>query len=321
MIRHVIATTLAGSVLLAGAAFAQTFPAKPVRMLIGFSAGSSTDLIGRLIAAKASEAMGQQMVVENRPGAGANIAAELVARGAPDGYTILFANSGISTSAAAYAKLAYDAQRDLVAISQLTSVPHLLVVLPSLPVKSVRDFIVLAKSKPGELNFSSAGIGNSDHLAGELFKSMAGINIVHVPYKGGPQAAQDVIAGQVAAYFSGMPVGLPLHKAGRLRGIAVTTAQRAPSIPDVPTIAESGLKGYEHSLWGMAFAPAGTPKDVVAKLHAELVRAAKSPDTVERLIVQGVQSVGSSPEQAAAYLKSEIEKWRALVKQINLKLD
>jgi tripartite-type tricarboxylate transporter receptor subunit TctC len=290
-------------------------------MIVGFAAGSTTDLIGRVVAQKMSEGLGQSVIMENRPGAGANIAHELVAKAQPDGYTVLVANAGIATGATAYAKLNFNALRDFAPVSQVSSTPHILVIHPSLPVRSLKELTAFAKARPGQLNFASTGHGNSDHMAAALYLSMTGLDMVHITYKGGPQAAADVMTGQVAIYFGGMPVGLPLTKAGRLRALAVTTARRSNAAPDIPTMAEAGLPGYEHSLWAMLMVPAATPKDIVARLSREAVKAVESADVRERLAGMGVDAVGTTPEQADAYLKSEIAKYAKVVKAIGLKLE
>jgi tripartite-type tricarboxylate transporter receptor subunit TctC len=302
-------------------AWAQGYPVKPVRMLVGFAAGSTTDLIGRVIAQKMSEGLGQSVIMENRPGAGSNIAYEVVSKAPPDGYTLVIANAGIATGATAYAKLNFNALRDFAPVSQVSSTPHLLVVHPSLPVKTVKELTAFAKARPGQLNFASTGHGNSDHMAAALYLFMTGLDLVHVTYKGGPQAAGDVLTGQVALYFSGMPVGMPLAKAGKLRALAVTNAQRSPAAPDIPTMDEAGIKGYEHSLWAMLMVPAATPKDIVARLHREAARAVESADVRDRLANMGVEVVGTTPDQAGAYLKSEIAKYAKVVKAIGLRIE
>ena len=299
----------------------QSYPAKPVRMVVGFSAGSTTDLIGRVLAAKLGDGLGQQMIVENRPGAGANIAAELVAKAAPDGYTVLLGNAGIATGATAYVKLNFNALRDFAPVSQVSATPHILVTHPSLPPKSVKELVAFTRTRPGELNFSSTGHGNSDHLAAELFCYMTGLRMVHVTYKGGPQAMGDVISGQVAMYFAGVPVALPLVKSGRVRALGVTGAKRAGVLPEVPTIAEAGVAGYEHILWGMLLVPVATPKDIVVRLNREAVKALEAADVRERYAGMGVEPAGSTPEQAGAYLKSETEKYAKVVKAIGLKIE
>ncbi len=302
-------------------ALAQAFPMKPVRLIIGFPAGSSSDVVGRLVAQKLGEGLGQTVVFENRPGAGANIAAEVVAKSPPDGYTLLYANTGIAVAVSAYAKLGYDVLRDLVPVGQAAAGPHLLLVNPALPVQSVKDLIALAKSKPRGYNVASSGSGNSDHFAYELFRSITGAEMVHVPYKGGGQATVDVISGQIAAYFSGMAGGLPHVRAGRVKGLAVTTAQRSQIAPDIPTMIEAGVPGYEHVLWNAVFAPVATPREVVARLDAELVKAVNAPDVRERFAALGVEPASKTSEQMAVYLKSEIDKYGRIVRAIGLKID
>jgi tripartite-type tricarboxylate transporter receptor subunit TctC len=312
---------IATCALAAQLAYAQAYPTKPVRLVVGFAAGSTSDLIARVIGQKASEGLGQPVVTENRPGAGSNIAYEFVARGAADGYTMLMANAGIATGATAYVKLNFNALRDFTPISQVSPTPHILVIHPSLPVKTVKELTAFTKARPGQLNFGSTGHGNSDHMAAALYHYMTGLDMVHVTYKGGPFAMTDVVTGQIALYFAGMPVALPLVKAGRARALAVTTATRSKAAPDVPTMAEAGIAGYEHSLWGMFMVPAATPKDIVARLHRETARALDAGDVRDRLAGMGVDAVGTTPEQASAYLKSEIEKYAKVVKAIGLKLE
>ena len=304
-----------------GAVVAQAFPNKQLRMIIGFPAGSSSDVVGRLVAQKMSEGLGQQVVFENRPGAGGNIGAEAVAKSPADGYTLLYANTGIAVAVSAYEKLGYDVSRDFVAVGQAVAGPHLLIVNMALPVQSVKDLIVLAKAKPRGYNVASSGNGNSDHFAYELFRSMTGAEMVHVPYKGGGQATIDVISGQMAAYFSGMAGGLPHVRSGKVRGLAVTTAQRSQIAPDIPTMIEAGVPGYEHVLWNAVFAPAATPKDVVARLEAELVKTVGAPDLRERFAALGVEPNSRTSAQMAAYLKTEIDKYGKIVREIGLKID
>lgn len=300
---------------------AQSYPAKPVRILIGFSPGSTTDLIGRVLATKMSEGLGQPVVVDNRPGAGANIAAELVSKAPPDGYSVLLANAGIATGATAYVKLNFNALRDFTPVSQVSATPHILVTHPSLPARTVKELIAFTRARPGELNFSSTGHGNSDHLAAELFNFMTGLRMVHVTYKGGPQALGDVITGQIAMYFAGLPVALPLVKAGRVKALGLTAAKRAAVLPEVPTIAEAGVPGYEHILWSMLLVPAATPKDIVARLNQETVKALGAADVRERYAGMGVDAASSTPEQALGYLKSETQKYAKVVKAIGLRIE
>jgi tripartite-type tricarboxylate transporter receptor subunit TctC len=302
-------------------ACAQNYPVKPVRVIVGFAAGSTTDLIGRVIEQKMSEGLGQPVIAENRPGAGSNIAYEFVSKAAPDGYTVMLANAGIATGATAYVKLNFNALRDFAPISQITSTPHILVIHPSLPVKTVKELTAFAKARPGQLNFASTGHGNSDHMAAALYHYMTGLEMVHVTYKGGPIAMGDVMTGQVALYFAGVPVALPFVKAGRTRALAVTSGKRSIAAPDVPTMDEAGVKGYEHLLWQMFMVPAATPKEVVARLYRETARALESVEVRARLEGMGVDAVGSTPEQAGAYLKSEIAKYAKVVKAIGLRLE
>jgi tripartite-type tricarboxylate transporter receptor subunit TctC len=300
---------------------AQQYPVKPVRVVVGFTAGSTTDLIGRVLAAKLVDGLGQPVLVENRPGAGANIAAEVVSKAPPDGYTVLLANAGFATGATAYVKLGFNALRDFTPVTKVSATPHILVVHPSLPARTVKELVAFTRARPGDLNFSSTGHGNSDHLAAELFSFMTGLKMVHITYKGGQQALGDVMSGQVAMYFAGLPVALPQVKTGRVRAVGVTGAQRAGALPEVPTIAEGGVAGYEHILWGMLVVPAATPKDVVARLNREAVKALSAPDVRERYAGMGVEPTGSTPEQAAAYLKSEIDKYAKVVKAIGLRIE
>ncbi len=314
-----VAATVAA--LLPAAAFAQAFPAKPVRMVIGFPAGSSSDVVGRLVAQKMSDGLGQQVIFENRPGAGGNIGAEFIAKSPADGYSLLYANTGLAVAVSAYEKLGYDALRDLVPVGQAVAGPHLLIVNLGLPVQSVKDLIALAKAKPRGYNVASSGNGNSDHFAYELFRSMTGAEMVHIPYKGGGQATVDVISGQMAAYFSGMAGGLPHVRAGKVRGLAVTTAQRSPIAPDIPTMVEAGVPGYEHVLWNAVLAPAGTPNNVVARLDAELAKAVNAPELRERFATLGVEPYSRNSEQMTVYLKAEVDKYGKIVRAIGLKID
>lgn len=312
---------VAVAVLAPGITAGQTFPSKQLRMIIGFPAGSSSDVVGRLVAQKMSEGLGQTVVFENRPGAGGNIGAEVVAKSPADGYTLLYANTGIAVAVSAYEKLGYDAVRDFVPIGQAVAGPHLLIVNLGLGVQSVRDLIALAKSKPRGYNVASSGSGNSDHFAYELFRSMTGAEMVHVPYKGGGQATIDVISGQMAAYFSGMAGGLPHVRSGKVRGLAVTTAQRSQIAPDIPTMMEAGVPGYEHVLWNAVFTPAATPKDVVARLDAELVKTVNTPELREKFAALGVEPHSRTSGEMSAYLKTEIDKYGKIVRAIGLKID
>ena len=300
---------------------AQAYPTKSVRMIIGFPAGSSSDVVGRIVAQKLGDGLGQTVVFENRPGAGANIAAEAVAKSPPDGYTTLYANTGITVAASAYAKLAYDALRDLATVGQVAAGPHILIVNPSLPARSIKELITLAKAKPRMMNVASSGAGNSDHFAYELFRSMTGAEMLHVAYKGGGQATVDVISGQMAAYFSGMAGALPHMRTGRVRALAVTSGKRSAITPEVPTMAEAGVPGYEHLLWNAVLVPAATPRDIIKRLDAELVKVVASADLRDRFAALGVEPSSKTAEQMAAYLKSEIDKYGKIVRAIGLKIE
>ena len=297
------------------------WPSKPVRIFVGFTAGSSIDVIVRLLAPKLTEVWKQPVIVENRTGAGGNIAIDAAAKAAPDGYNLVSPNAGIAISAAFYDKLPYDAVKDLRPITQIVAQPHVLAVNNSLPAKNVKELIALAKSRPGQLSFASGGVGNSDHMAGELFVYMAGIKMVHVPYKGAPQALQDVITGEVAMYFPGVPVVLPLAQAGRLKTMAVTSAKRIPQLPDVPTIAESGVPGYEVTLWYGLLGPAAMPAELATKIQRDMVAVLKMPDIQERFSTLGVQAVGSTPDEFGKFLRSEIAKWQKVRKATGLKIE
>ncbi len=312
---------LAAAPFFVGLAGAQSFPTKSVRMIIGFPAGSSSDVVGRLVAQRLGDGLGQSVVFENRPGAGANIAADVVAKSPPDGYTTLYANTGIAVAYSAYQKLPYDALRDLATVGQAAAGPHMLIVNPALPVKSVKELIALARARPREMNVASSGAGNSDHFAYELFRSITGAEMTHVAYKGGGQATVDLISGQMAAYFSGMAQALPHVRAGRVRALAVTSGKRSAIAPELPTMIEAGVPGYEHLLWNALLAPAATPREVIRRLDTELARVVASADLRERFAALGVEPAGRNAEQMAAYLKSEIDKYGKIVRAIGLKIE
>jgi tripartite-type tricarboxylate transporter receptor subunit TctC len=316
-----ISTWLIACALAAGSACAQQYPAKPVRFVLPFGApGGAPDIVARLLAPRLTEAWGQQIVIEPRVGAGGTIGTEVVANAAPDGYTILLTSPSHAINVTLYAKLPYDTVADFAPITQLVEVPNILVIHPSLPARSVQELVKLAKSRPGSLNYGSAGSGSSQHLAGELFKKMAGVNMVHIPYKGGGGVVVDLIAGQVQLTF-GSSTSLPYVRSGRLVALAVTTAQRVASLPDLPTIAESGLPGYEASAWYAMFAPARTPKAVIDKVHAEVARVLKLPEVRERLAFETIQAVGSTPAELAEFVRREIVKWGAIIKESGAKVD
>ena len=312
---------LAG-VLSAGSAVAQgtAYPAKPVRIVVPSSPGGGTDILARVLAQKMSEGFGQQFVVENRPGAGQVIGIEAVARAAPDGYTLLMAASAIVINEVMYAKPPYDTLRDFVPVTLGASLPNILVVHPALPVKSVRELITLAKTRPGQLNYSSAGSGTSPHLSMELLRIMAGVTLTHIPYKGTGPATVDLVAGQVQLSMPNVLTALPQIKGGKVRALGVTSARRAAGLPDIPAIAES-LPGYESIQWYGMLAPAGAAREIVAKLQGEIARILVLPEVKARLAADGADAVGNRPDEFAAYLRAELAKWDKVVKAGGIKLE
>jgi len=303
-------------------ASAQTFPTKPIRFLVGFAAGGSTDILARLIAQKMSETIGQQVIVDNRPGAGSNIAAELLAKAPPDGHTILACTTGLfAIQPFLYKKLPYDPEKDLQTVTQTGSLPYIIVVHPSLPTKGVADFIALAKRRPGELNFASSGVGTGSHLSAELFRSVAGIQLTHVPYKGTGQAMGDLLAGQVVLMFDQPVSSMPHVNAGKLKVLGFTSQKRFPTLPDIPTVAEQGLAGFEAISWAGVCVPGGTPKDIVARLHGEIVKALKLPDVRDRMLRDGIEPVGNTPEEFRAHTRREREKWGKVVRDTGVKVE
>jgi tripartite-type tricarboxylate transporter receptor subunit TctC len=307
-------------ILLVTTANAQ-YPSKPVRVVIGYAAGSSTDIAGRVMADRLGAYWKQNVYVETRAGAAGNLAADAVAKAAGDGYTLLFAQNGLAISAAALPNLPFRAEADLMPLAPATATPHILVVAPDFPAKNLQELIAKARAEPGKLAFASSGVGNSDHLCGELFNLMAGIQAIHVPYKGGAPAAVDVMAGRIAYYFAGMPVGLPLHKSGRARALAVTSKQRFAGAPDVPTVAEQGLPEYEATLWQGFFAPASLPAELGARIAADIQAVMALPETQEKL--QGASVTPFAGDQAGfkRFFLADIEKWRGVVKKAALKLE
>jgi len=305
---------IAALAMLAGTVAAQPYPSKAVRVIAGFPPGSGADITGRVIGVKLYEATGQQFFVDNRPGAGSNIAAELAAKSPPDGYTLFIGTVANTINATLYSKLPFDFARDFAPVALTTAAPNVLVVHPSVPVKSVKELVALAKSRPGQLNFASAGTGTAPHLSGELFNAMAGVKMTHVPYKGSPPAVIDLLAGSVDVMFSPASSVIPHVKSGRLRALAVTTAARLPSLPELPTVAESGLKGYETITWFGIMAPAKTPPAIVARLNAEIVKALSLPDVRSQFELQGIEILGGTPERFAGYIREEIEKWAKAIR-------
>ena len=319
---------LAGGAFLAAMALglapvaAQTFPTRPITMVVPFAAGGSTDVVARIIAQKMSEGLGQQVIVENVAGAGGSTGAARVAKADPDGYTILMGT--VATHALNPLMLKrkpYDAVTDFAPVSLLVIVPNVLVVHPSLPAKTVPELIALLKADPAKYNYASSGVGTPLHLSGELFKSMAGVDMVHIPYKGAGPALIDVMGGHVPIMFDNLPSSTEHIRAGKLRGLAVTTAERAPSMPDLPTIAESGLPGYETYTWNALFAPAGTPKDVIDRLNAAANAAVADPDVQAKLKDVGAVPKGSTPEELADHVKAELAKWAPVVKASGAQID
>jgi len=308
--------------LLATGAWGQAYPAKPIRLVVPFPAGGTTDILARAVGQKLTEAWGQPVVVDNRPGAGGNIGSELVAKAAPDGYTLLMGTVGThAINASLYAKMPYDHIKDFAPVILVAGVPNVLVVNPAVPVNSVQELIAYAKANPGRLNFASSGSGTSIHLSGELFKVMAGVQMTHIPYKGSAPALQDLIGGQVQLMFDNLPSALPQIKGGKLRALAVTSATRAAALPDVPTVAEAGLPGFEASSWFGVLAPAGTPVAIIARLNAEIAKWLASPEAREKLASQGANAAGGSPEDFAKHIAAETAKWQKVVKESGAKVD
>jgi tripartite-type tricarboxylate transporter receptor subunit TctC len=295
------------------------YPEKPVKVFLGFAPGGGSDILLRTLLPKFSENLGQQIVVDYRPGAGGNLAMEAAAKSPPDGYTLLMGSPGIATSPSLYKSLSIDPQKDLQPISLVGSVQNVLVVHPSVAAGSVRELIALAKAQPGKLNFASPGAGTSLHLAAELFKQLAGLEIQHIAYKGGGQAQTDVMGGQVQMMFNVVPSALPQVKAGKLRALAVTGKTRSETLPGVPTMAESGLPGYYAVTWNGILAPAGTPREIVAKLNDALVRAMKAPEMKEAFAKIGQDVLWSTPEEFAAFIREETEKWSKVIKATGIK--
>ena len=300
----------------------QQYPVRPVRMLVGFPPGGGTDIVGRIVAQKLSENLGQQVVPENRGGATGMVAAELAARAAPDGYTIMMAHiSAMSILPSLYPKMAYDTAKDFAPITLAAIGPNLLVVHPSLPVKNTKELIALAKARPGQLHYASPGSGSVQHLSGELFKLQAKVDMLHVPYKGSGQSIVDLIAGHVQLNFDAVPVVIGHARQGRLRALAVTSEKRSALLPDIPTVSEAGVPGFDMGTWWGLVAPAAVNKDVVAKLYAESIKVLKQPDVRDRLANVGAEPGGNTPEQFGAFIRSESVKYARIVKDANIKID
>jgi tripartite-type tricarboxylate transporter receptor subunit TctC len=315
---------LLAAALFAGCCAAQpsAFPAKPLRFVIGFTPGGPSDILARAVGQKLGERWGQQVVVENRPGAGGNLAAEAVAKSAPDGYTWLLGNNSIlATNQSLYRKLPYDPLKDFAPVALVAVQPNILVVHPDVPAKSVAELIALAKQNPGKLNYASSGAGAAAHLAGELFKTMAGVDMVHVPYKGAQPALTDLIAGQVQLMFATSASVIPYMKAGRLRALAVTTAQRSPSVPELPTVSEAGLAGFEATTWHGVVVPAATSPDIVERLNQDINAVLNEKDLRERLAGLGAEIATGTPREFADYIAREIPKWSKVVRDSGAQAD
>jgi tripartite-type tricarboxylate transporter receptor subunit TctC len=306
---------------IASAGSGAAYPARSIRVIVGFPPGSGADITARVIGAKAGEALAQQVIVDKRPGAASNIAAELAAKSPADGYTLFIGTVANTINATLYPRLPFDFARDFAPVALTTAAPNVLVVHTSVPAKSVKELIALAKIRPGQLNYASAGTGTAPHLSGELFNAMAGVRMVHIPYKGSPPAVTDLLAGEVALMFSPSSTVLPHVKTGRLRALAVTTAARLPSLPELPTVAESGLKGYETITWFGFVAPAKTPQAIVARLNAEIVKVLALPEVRNPFAIQGIEVIGGTPEQFASYIRDEITKWAKVIRLSGAKAD
>ena len=315
-----VAACLACSLIL-GTVQAQTYPSKPLRMIVPFPPGGPTDITGRTLSQKLSERWNQPVIVENRPGAGSVIGTDLAAKSPPDGYTLLLGSNSIALQPLLQAKLPYDPARDLTPVILAARIPNVLVVHPSVPANTVAEFIALAKARPGVVNYASVGNATGPHLFGELFRSMTGADIVHVPYKGTAPAVADLLGGQVHALFDSLATAIPNIRSGKLRALGVTSLQRSRSAPDIPTIAESGVQGYEATGWFGVLVPAGTSPEIVSKLNAELAGILKLPDVEERFLKFGAEGGGGSPEQFAAFIRSEHSKWGKIIKEAGIRAE
>lgn len=320
--RLIVILSLAVTGLATEESIAQRYPAKPIHLMVAFPAGGGVDILARAIGQKLSEAWNVPVVVENRAGAGGSIGTQLVATAPPDGYTITLGTLGThAVNVSLYKRLPYHPIRDFSPVIFVSTSPNLLAVHPSLPVRSVKELLKLAKTKPGEINYASSGNGGPPHLAAELFKSMANIDMVHVPYKGGPPAVTAVVAGETSLTFGTMLTTLPAAKSGKLRPLAVTAGKRSPVLPELPTVAEAGVAGYEAVAWYGVLAPAGTPSQVVSRLNVEISRILKEPEINRRLSAEGAELKGGSPEQFAAHIRTEIDKWARVIERAGISID
>jgi hypothetical protein len=319
--QHASAVLVGGACALiaaAGAVHAQAWPAKPVRMIVPLAPGGSTDVVARLFAAKLGEVWGQSVVVENRPGGSTMIGSEAVARSAPDGYTTLMATSAFPVNFGLYQKVPYKLG-DFAPISNIAESPNVLALHPSVPAKNVKELIALLRSRPGQINYGSGGVGGSTHLAAELFKLLAKVDVVHVPYKGGGPAVTDLIGGQISMIFGNLPAVLPFAKSGKLNVIAIASSKRSPTLPDLPTMSEAGVPGFEASTWAGLMVPAATPPAITGKFHGDVLKAFALPETRERMAANGFDPIGNSPKEFAAYLDAEIARWSKVITAAGIK--
>ena len=317
-----ITATLLLTLVLAAEASAQSFPNKTIRILVGFAPGGSTDIVARLIAQKMTDNVGQQVVVDNRPGAGGIIAAEILSKSPPDGYTMFACTTGnFAIIPYLYKTVPYNADKDLVPVTQTGSLPYIVDVHPSLPVKNIREFIAFVKPRPGQINYASSGVGTASHLSAAYFASAAGLDLVHVPYKGTGNAMGDLLAGQVVMMFDQPVSSLPLIKAGKLKVLGISSGKRFPTLPDIPTIAESGVTGFEAVSWSGMCVPGGTPKDIVNRLQVEIAKVLKLPDITNRLMNDGIEPIGGTPAEFQAFIEREKIKWSKVVKDSGARAD
>ncbi|MDH5534807.1 MAG: tripartite tricarboxylate transporter substrate binding protein [Betaproteobacteria bacterium] len=315
-----VAGTLA-LVLLSGAAAAQSYPSRQVRFIVGFSPGGGTDVVTRLIADHLTRALGQQVFVDNRPGAASNIAGEIVATSPPDGYTIFMGTISTSSNRTLYRKIKYDALKDFAPVTQVLSTPFLFAVHPSLPPQNLKAFIAFAKARPGELNYASAGSGSGAHLFSEMFRMMTGVDIVHIPYKGAAPATTALLAGETMFKLDNIVTTLKLARSGKLRALAVTTLTRSSAAPEIPTMDEAGVPGYDANAWFGVFAPAGTPPEIIARLNSEIIKILKEPKVRDTLLVLGGEPVGSTPAEFGAFFKNEVDKWGKVIREAKMQID
>ncbi len=323
MIKKSIKKIVLGSLVLPlvlGTAFA-AYPDKPIKMLIGYAPGSSTDIVGRLVANELSIALKQPVIVENRGGAAGSLAADAVAKSAPDGYSILFAQNGLAINVAANPRLPFNGQKDLLPVVGVAATPHILIVNSNLKAKNVAELTAMMKAEPGKMSYGSSGIGNSDHMAGELFLATTGTQAIHIPYKGGAPAATDLMGGQIDFYFAGMPVGLPLYKGEKVNALAVTSKSRFGGAPELVTMQEAGVKGYEMSLWQGLFAPAGTPAAIISALNNSVLKILETPEIKERFVKAGVQIAPMNTQQFTELYNSDIARWKVVIEKAKIKLD